>query len=96
MEEKQFKMIWNVAKNLIPNLKEKIREAAKKFIREILAEKDKIELLPGEVTVANLQYDANGVPTNAVVFLDEENRIVRFENVRSIDEIVENIISKID
>ena len=76
---------------------DQVKESTRGLIEQAIGFKSKIPLNcnEGETDAAGMIYEVSGIVYFAVAILDNDNRIVRFEEVTPIDELIENIIKKL-
>jgi t-SNARE complex subunit (syntaxin) len=95
MNESQLKMIFRIIKPFLTP--DKIRAAANGLIKWIQNKKALVTIDPeaGEIEVTAIFYEADEKQYFAVAILDSENKIIRFESVQEISEIIEILISNL-
>ena len=75
---------------------DQIKSMVADIIHKAIDYKNNIELdtLNDEADAALMLYEIGGVMHSAIVILDPENRIIRFENVQTQEQLIEKIIEK--
>ena len=86
-----FKMI----KSLVSP--EQIKTIAADMLGKAIAYKDTIELDPinGEADATAIFYEVGGCAHFAIAIMDTDNRIVRFENIQTLDNLIEKLIENL-
>jgi len=94
MQNAQFKMLFGIIKPFLSP--DKIRAAAASLIEWIREYKNAVIIEPekGECEVIAIFYEQNERQYFAVAILDTHDKIVRFEAVKEMSEIIELLISK--
>lgn len=93
MNEVLMKGMLKMVKNFVTP--EQIKEAAKGLIKSAIDFKNTIPLEPGETFVTGQIYEIDGVVFVAFATFNDENKILRFEYVKSLDEVIDNLIKKL-
>lgn len=89
-----LKGLMKTLKSLIPP--DQIKEAANSLITSAIDFKNEIPLDPdnGEIAVTGMIYEVDGLVYTAIAILNCQNHIVRFANVRPLNDVIENLIKK--
>jgi hypothetical protein len=76
---------------------EQIKEAASGLIKSGIDFKNSIPLDAdkGETAATAIFYEVNKVVYFAIAILNDENQILRFESVKLLDELIENLLKKL-
>jgi hypothetical protein len=76
---------------------EQIKEAAKGLIKSGIDFKNSIQLDPekGETGAAAIAYEVEGAVIISIIVLNDDMKILRFENVNPLDEVIDNLIKKL-
>jgi len=90
-----MKGIVKMIKNFITP--DQIKAAAKSMIQSAIDFKSTVPLNvdEGEEQVTAIFYEVEGLVYFAVAVLDADNKIVRFEQVKPLDELIENLVNKL-
>ena len=71
-----------------------ISDAASSIVQSAIDYKNSLPLQPGEVAAIAVAYEVEGVAYAGVAFVDDDNKLVRFENVKPVGELVTELIKK--
>lgn len=95
MNEVALKGILKLLKTMVSP--EQIQEIAQSFLRAGIDYKNSfpVDNEAGEVEACFLAYEVGGVGYYCIAFLNKENKITRFEEVRQFNDLVENLIKKL-
>lgn len=95
MNEVLMKGMLKMVKNFVTP--EQIKEGAKGLISSAIDFKNSIQLDPekGETTTTAIFYEIDQVVYFALAILNNENQIVRFENAKKLDEVIDTLIKKL-
>jgi len=95
MNDVVMKGMLKMVKNFVSP--EQIKEAAKGLIKSGIDFKNSIPLDPdkGETFATAIFYEIDQVVYFAIAILNNENQILRFENVKPLDEVIDNLIKKL-
>ena len=76
---------------------DQIKTAAAEMIKVGIEAKRKIELNKenGEVEAVGMMYEVDETAYVAIAILDNDNRIVRFESVNTVESTIEKLIEKL-
>lgn len=77
---------------------DQIKEALTSLIKNAIVYKNTaypLDSEKGEVEVAGIVYEVDKVPYVGIIFLNNENKITRFENVQTLDGLVNQLIQKL-
>jgi len=90
-----MKGIVKMIKNFITP--DQIKAAAKSMIQSAIDFKSTVPLNvdEGEEQVTAIFYEVEGLVYFTVAVLDADNKIVRFEQVKPLDELIENLVNKL-
>lgn len=95
MNEVIMKGMLKMVKNFVSP--EQIKEIAGSMIKSAIDFKNNIPLDAerGETATTAIFYEINAQVYFALAILNEKDAIVRFENVKPLDELIDNLIKKI-
>lgn len=95
MNEVVLKGMLKMVKNFVSP--EQIKEAAKGLIKSGLEFKNSIQLdnEKGETMTTAIFYEIDQVVYFAIAILNDENQILRFENIQKLDEVIDHLIKKL-
>lgn len=95
MNEVVMKGMLKMVKNFVSP--EQIKEATKGLIKSGIDFKNSIPLDPekGETMTTALFYEIDQVVYFAIAILNDENHILRFENIQKLDEVIDHLIKKL-
>lgn len=90
----------NIARGFIKTIgPEKIGKMAGELINVVIAEKSKVELLPGEIDVVGIIYELNGIANFAQVAIRDneagETEISRYIYIKTINELLQSLLENI-
>ena len=94
MNEVALKGMLKLVKNMISA--DQIKDAANSLVNTAIDFKNKVPLnqATGEVAVTGIVYELAGNVYCGLAILNCQNHIVRFENIRPLDEVIDNLIKK--
>jgi len=95
MNQVVVKGMFKMLKNFVTP--EQIKEASKGLIKSAIDFKNSIPLDTdkGETAATGILYEVNEVIYFAIAILNDENQILRFENVKLLDELIDNLLKKL-
>lgn len=95
MNDVLMKGMLKMVKNFVTP--EQIKEGAKGLIQSAIDFKNSIPLDPekGETTTTAIFYEIDQEVYFALAILNDENQIVRFENTKKLDEVIDTLIKKL-
>jgi len=90
-----MKSILKVLKNFISP--DQIKELAKELLTNAIDYKNTlpIDSEAGENQVAAMQWEVNGEIYTSIVFLNSDDKIVRYDQVLKVDDLVETLVNKL-
>jgi hypothetical protein len=74
---------------------DQIKEAARGMMADVIDYKNKIQLNEGETEVTAIFYEVKGLIYFSMAIIDKDNKIVRFEQTRLLDEVIDELIKKL-
>ena len=95
MNEVAVKGLLKLVKTIITP--DQVKDAANSLMKSAIDFKNEVEIDPekGESQVIGITYESNNVIMTGIAVLNDQNQILRFENIRPLNEIVDNLIKKI-
>jgi hypothetical protein len=95
MNEVLLKGALKMLKNFITP--DQIKQAAQSMMQKAIDYKNGLQMdtAAGETQIAAMQWEHKGEIFTSIVFLDSEDKILRYDQVKRVDEIVETLISKL-
>jgi len=89
-----LKGMLKLVKNMISP--DQIKEAANSLVNSAIDFKNGVplDIDNSEVAVTGIVYELAGTVYCGLAILNCQNHIVRFENIRPLDEVIENLIEK--
>lgn len=90
-----MKGMLKMVKNFISP--DQIKAAARSMIESAIDFKNKVPLNAdeGETAVTAIFYEVKGVVYFSLAVLNDDNKIVRFEQIKPLDELIETLVNKL-
>lgn len=73
---------------------DQMKHVAASLLKQAIDYKNTLQTAEGETQIAAMAWDHNGEVFTAVVFLNSDDKIVRYDQVRRADELIETLINK--